>query len=171
MDVLKAIQTRRSIRQYEKGKPVEDDKLKKVLEAGRLAPSASNLQDWKFVVVQDPETLEKLVDACNGQAFVAEATAFIAACGTNPESIMSCGQPKHTVDLSIATAYMILEAAELGLGTCWLGSFNERKVRRLLNIPDDVRVVAVTPLGYPSYQPEAKPRKSFEEVVCYEKYS
>jgi nitroreductase len=171
MDVFKAIQTRRSIRQYEKDKPVEPDKLKKVLEAGRLAPSASNRQDWKFVVVQDPKTLEKLVEACNGQSFVAEATAFIAACGTNPDPVMSCGQPKHTVDLSIATAYMILEAAELGLGTCWLGSFNEEKVRRLLNIPDSVRVVAVTPLGYPSFQPQAKSRKPLEEVVCYERYS
>lgn len=169
MDVLTAIQERRSIRNYE-SRPVEKEKLLKVLEAGRLAPSANNRQDWKFVVVQDPQTINQLVEACNGQSFVGQAPAFIAACATNPGSFMACGQLRSTVDVSIAMAYMILEACEQGLGTCWLGSFNPEKVKKLLNIPDSVEVVACTPLGYPAVRPKPKPRKSLDEIVCFEKY-
>lgn len=170
MDVFTAIRGRRSIRRYT-DRPVEDDKLNQILEAARLSPSASNLQDWKFVVVRDKNTIAKLVSACNGQSFIAQAPVFIAACATNPEAVMSCGQSKHTVDLSIATAYMILEAYELGLGTCWLGAFQEDKVKKILGIPEDVRVVAVTPLGYPEVMPRPTTRKSLIEIVCYEKYS
>jgi nitroreductase len=169
MDVLTAIRDRRSIRKYA-GRSVEADKLQKVLEAARLSPSASNRQDWKFVVVQDKNTIELLVDACNGQAFVGQAPVFIAACTTNPGGVMSCGQPRDAVDLSIAMAYLILEAHEQGLGTCWLGSFNEDKVKKLLDIPDSVRVVAVTPLGYAAVQPKPTMRKKLDEIVCYENY-
>jgi len=124
MDVLTAIRERRSIRQYT-DQPVEPDKLHKILEAARLSPSASNRQDWKFIVVQDRHTLLRLVEACNGQAFVGQAPVFIAACSTNPGGMMSCGQPRDAIDLSIAMSYLILEAHELGLGTCWLGSFKK----------------------------------------------
>lgn len=170
MDVLTAIRDRRSIRQY-LDRPIKADQLQKVLEAARLSPSASNKQDWKFVVVQDKDTISELVDACNGQAFVGEAPAFIAACTTRPGSVMACGQPRDAVDLSIAMAYLILEAHEQGLGTCWLGSFSEEKVRKLLGIPDSVRVVAVTPLGYAAVQPKPTYRKKLDEIVCHERYS
>lgn len=169
MDVHEAIKERRSVRRYA-NKPVEEDKLVKVLEAARLSPSARNLQDWKFIVVRDKETIARLVDACNGQSFVGQAPVFIAACGTNPEPVMGCGQHRYTVDLSIATSYLILQAHELGLGTCWLGSFQEDEVKKLLGIPEKVRVVAVTPLGYPEVMPRPTSRKSFEEVVSFEKY-
>ena len=169
MDVLSAIRERRSIRNYA-DRPVESEKLEKVLEAARLAPSASNRQNWKFVVVQDRETIARLGDACNGQAFVGQAPVFIAACSTAPGSVMSCGPPRDTVALSIATAYQILEAYEQGLGTCWLGSFNEGKVKRLLGIPDLVRVVAVTTLGYADIRPEPTPRKTREQIISFETY-
>ncbi len=169
MDVLSAIRERRSIRSYADS-PVEPEKLEKVLEAARLAPSASNRQNWKFVVVQDKATIARLVEACNGQAFVGQAPVFIAACATAPGSVMSCGQPRDTVDLSIATAYLILEAYEQGLGTCWLGSFNETKVKQLLAIPDLVRVVAVTPLGYAAVRPKPTTRKTLEQIICFETY-
>lgn len=169
MDVLSAIRYRRSVRRYA-ARPVEEEKLMMVLEAARLSPSARNLQDWKFIVVRDKETIEKLADACNGQRFIAQAPVFIAACGTNPEPVMDCGQHRYTVDLSIATAYMLLEAHDLGLGTCWLGAFQEDKVKNLLEIPDNVRVVAVTPLGYPEVMPRPTSRKNLQEIVCYEKY-
>ena len=169
MDVLSAIQGRRSIRKY-KDKPVEEEKLQKILEAARLSPSARNQQNWKFIVVRNPETREKLTNEAIGQPFVGEAPIILVCCGTDPESIMKCGQPRYTVDLSIATAYMILEAYELGLGTCWLGSFDENKVKEILDIPEKVRVVSITPLGYPAESPVQKPRKELDEIVSYDRY-
>ena len=170
MEVLTAIQSRRSIRQYS-SKPVEDEKISKILEAARLSPSASNMQSWKFIVVHDSGKRKKLTEAAHSQMFVGQAPVILVACGTDPESKMTCGQPKHSVDLSIATAYMILEAHELGLGTCWLGKFDEKTVKEILGIPDSVRVVAMTPLGYPDESPEAKPRKTMDEIVCYDTYT
>ncbi len=169
MDVINAIQNRRSIRKYSP-RIVEEEKLLKVLEAGRLSPSASNRQSWKFVVVRDPLTREKLAEAAGGQTFVGQAPVIIVSCGTDPDSIMACGQHRCSVDLSIATAYMILEAYEQGLGTCWLGHFDEKTVKEILNIPDNVRVIAMTPLGYPDETPSERPRKKLEEVICHDRY-
>ena len=169
MDVLTAIKERRSIRKYA-DKPVEEEKLQKVLEAARLSPSARNQQEWKFIVVKDPETRKKLTEEAIGQPFVGEAPIILVCCGTEPESIMRCGQPRYTVDLSIATAYMILAAYEQGLGTCWLGSFDENKVKEILDIPEGVRVVSITPLGYPDESPAPRPRKELDEIISYDKY-
>ncbi|NCA98354.1 MAG: nitroreductase [Clostridia bacterium] len=170
MDVLQALATRRSVRHYTE-QPVEEEKLELVLEAARLSPSASNQQNWKFIVVRDSLTRQKLVEACPGQTFVGEAPVILVCCGTDPNAVMLCGQHRYTVDLSIATAYMILQAHELGLGTCWLGRFDEAQVKSILGIPESVRVVTVTPLGYPAEQPATKPRKKIEEIVCYDRYS
>jgi len=169
MDVLSAIQGRRSIRQYS-SQPIEDIKLNKVLEAARLSPSANNRQSCKFVIVKDNETRANLAEAAGGQLFVGQAPVILVACGTDPDSIMMCGQHRYTVDLSIATAYMILEAYEQGLGTCWLGSFDEKRVKEILGIPEGIRVVAMTPLGYPTDSPAERPRKNLDEIVCYERY-
>ena len=133
MDVSEAIEVRRSIRKY-KDKEVEDDKLDKILESARISPSAANRQEWKFVVVKDKDTRIKLVDACMGQKFVEEAPVLIAACSTESERIMPCGQYAYTVDLSIALSFMILQATELELGTCWLGAYDEKLVRNVLKI-------------------------------------
>lgn len=169
MDILTAIQSRRSIRAYS-SKPVEQDKLELILEAARLSPSAANRQDWKFIVVRDAGLRAKLTEASLGQPFVGEAPVILVACGTNPDSVMSCGQHRYTVDLSIAVAYMILEASSLGLGTCWLGRFDEQMVKDALKIPDAVRVVAMTPLGYPNESPAPRPRKALDAIVCYNRY-
>jgi nitroreductase len=169
MSVQTAISERRSIRAYQ-DKPVEDDKLKLVLEAARLAPSARNRQEWKFIVVKDSETRKKLAAAANGKQFVAEAPVVIVACATEAEYVMTCGQPAGTVDTSIALSFLILQAHELGLGTCWLGAYDENAVKEILSVPPHVRVVAMTPLGYPAQSPEAKPRKSLEEIVFFERY-
>ena len=169
MNVQTAISERRSIRAYQ-DTPVEDEKLKMVLEAAQLAPSARNRQEWKFIVVKDRETRQKLADAANGKQFVAEAPVIIAACATEAEYMMSCGQPAGTVDTSIAFSFLILQAHELGLGTCWLGAYDESAVKEILGVPPHVRVVAMTPLGYSAQSPEAKPRKNLEEIVAYERY-
>jgi nitroreductase len=169
MDVFTAISQRSSVRAY-KATDVEEDKLKKILEAGRLSPSASNRQEWKFIVVKSKETKKKLANAAFGQTFIGEAPVVIVACGTESKAIMACGQPAYTVDVSIACAFMILQAYELGLGTCWIGAFKEDEVKKILKIPEEVRVVAMTPLGYPDQPPSQKSRKDLDQIVCYGKY-
>ncbi|SHI20814.1 Nitroreductase [Sporobacter termitidis DSM 10068] len=168
MDVMEAIQTRRSVRKYS-SRPIEEEKLNLVLEAARRSPSATNAQNWRFIVVRDKEKLQKLMEAADGQPSVGEAPCAIVACGTK-KRIMDCGQPTDTVDCAIAMSYMILEAHELGLGTCWLGHFYADKVKKTLRIPEDVSVIAFTPLGYPAEEPEPRPRKELKEIVSYEKY-
>jgi nitroreductase len=169
MDVSQAIKSRRSIRLYQE-KKIEKAKLDKVLEAVRLAPSANNRQEWKFIVVKDNDTRERVADAASGQTFIGQAPVVIVACATESQSIMTCGQPRYTVDVTISMSFMILQAQELGLGTCWIGAFNESSVKEILDIPDDIRVVALTPLGYPMQDPIARPRKAIEQIVCFDKY-
>jgi nitroreductase len=169
MEVFKAIQTRRSIRHY-LDQPVEKEKLGQVLEAARLAPSAKNRQEWAFVVVQYKETRKKLSIAACGQSFVSEAPVVIAGCSTESEYVMTCGQYGYSIDLAIAIDHMTLMAASLGLGTCWIGAFHEDQVKKILNIPDKIRVVELLTLGYPSHQPSPRSRKGFDEIVRYEKW-
>ena len=115
MEVFEAISKRKSIRKYQ-NKEIEDEKLDKILESARIAPSAANRQEWKFIVVKNQETRDKLVEAANGQKFVGQAPVTIVACSTESERVMPCGQYAYTVDLSIAVSFMILEATELGSG-------------------------------------------------------
>ena len=168
MTLMEAIKGRRSIRAYD-SKLIEKEKIEAVLEAARLAPSARNRQKWRFIVVTDPEVKEKMLDACNNQQFIKQAPAVIVACGTQP-GMMTCEQPSDTIDVSIALAFIILKAYEEGLGTCWLGNFNQGKVKAVLGIPDDFSVVAVTPLGYPAENPDARPRAALDEIVSWDKY-
>ncbi|MBQ3009512.1 MAG: nitroreductase family protein [Oscillospiraceae bacterium] len=168
MAVLKVIRERKSIRKY-KDTPVEQEKLMNVLEAARLAPSARNLQDWKFIAVTDPEKRPALQEACGGQRQVAQAPVTLVVCANN-DSNMSCGQSKTSVDCSIAMSFMLLQAEEEGLGMCWLGHFYEDKIKELLNIPEDYIVVAVSPLGYADEDPAPKPRKAAEEVICFNEF-
>lgn len=169
MDVLEAVRSRRSIRAF-KSKPVEEEKLQRVLEAGRLSPSARNVQDRKFVVVRDRATREKLMKAAKNQTFIAQAPVVIVACGTHSEYVMSCGQLAYPIDVAIAVDHMTLQAVAEGLGTCWVCAFSEPDVRKLLAIPDTVRVVTLLPMGYPAEEPAARPRKAIEECACFEKY-
>lgn len=169
MNVMEAIRTRRSIRAY-KDQPIEEEKLKRVLEAGRLAPSASNQQEWKFLVVRDKETRAKLAEAAHGQTFVGEAAAVIVGCAVETSKVMSCGQLAYPVDLAIALDHMTLAAVEEGLGTCWIGAFEEGDAKKILGIPEQVRVVSLLPIGYPQSEPSARPRKSLDEVVAWEKW-
>lgn len=170
MDVFEAIRGRRSFRSYTDTK-VEEEKIQKILDAGRLAPSAKNRQEWKFIVVTDARKRQSLAQAANGQTFVGQAPVVLVACATETRAVMPCGQPAYTVDTSIAFAFMLLQAFELGLGTCWIGAFREEEVKKILDIPPDVRVVAMSPLGYPSHPLPARPRKSLEEIVRFESFA
>ena len=169
MDVFTAISQRRSVRAY-KAIDIEEDKLRKVLEAARLSPSSSNRQEWKFIIVKNKEAKKKLVSASFGQSFIGEAPVVIVACATESKAIMACGQPAYTVDVSIACAFMILQAYELGLGTCWIGAFNESEFKKILKVPESIRVVAITPLGYPNQPASQRVRKGLDQIICFEKY-
>jgi nitroreductase len=169
MDVSQAIKERYSVRKY-RDEEVTDAVLNKILEAARLAPSAANRQRWKFVVVRDPERRKALARAAAGQRFVGEAPVVIAAVSLDPEYVMRCGVPEYAVDLAIAVDHMTLQAVELGLGTCWIGAFSQEEVKRILKIPENCKVVALLPIGYPADTPGPKSRKSLDEVVCYETF-
>lgn len=166
MELMQAIRARRSIRSY-LDRPVEEEKLLAVLEAGRLAPSARNMQDWRFIVVSDPATRQRLAEAARDQQFVAQAPLVIAACGTS-DLVMTCGQPAYAIDVAIALDHMTLAAASLGLGSCWIGAFYEDRVKQILAVPPEVRVVALLPLGYPADMPAPRPRKSLEDIAARE---
>jgi nitroreductase len=169
MDVHEAILSRRSIREYE-SRDVEQDKLMRVLEAGRLSPSAGNRQERRFVIIRDARTRKALSEAAKDQIFVAQAPVVIAACSVESEYVMSCGQLAYPIDTAIAVDHMTLQAVEEGLGTCWIGAFDEKKVKEILSIPDYVRVVAILPLGYPLAVPHPTARKKPGEILIWEKW-
>jgi nitroreductase len=170
MDVFEAIKKRKSVRAY-LDKPIEEEKLNAVLEAGRLAPSASNRQEWRFVIVRDGKVRRKLGEAANGQSFAGEAPVVIVACAVTDEHVMSCGQPCYPIDVTIALDHISLAAVEQGLGTCWIGAFNEAKVKEILGIPEEVRVVELMPIGYPATQEvQEKDRLPFSKVVKYDRW-
>ncbi len=169
MNVMDAIKARRSIRTYQ-DRPVEEEKLLQVLEAGRLAPSAHNLQDRKFIVVRDKEKRKALSAAAMGQPSVAQAPIVIVACGTKTENILPSGQQTYPIDVAIAIDHMSLEAVEQGLGTCWIGAFQEDQVKQILGVPDNIRVVVMLTLGYPAESPSPRARKNLEEMVAYDSW-
>ncbi|MBN2208712.1 MAG: nitroreductase family protein [Candidatus Coatesbacteria bacterium] len=167
MDVFEAVKTRRSVRAYKKD-PIPREVLLKVLEAARLAPSASNRQEWRFVVVTDREKRQRMMQAANNQKFVGEAPAVIACCAETDEHLMRCGQPCYPIDVAIAIDHITLAAVAEGLGTCWIGSFYEEQAKEILNIPDGIRVVQLLTIGYPADSPKPKSRLSLDEIVCWD---
>ncbi|MGB9885443.1 MAG: nitroreductase family protein [Moorellales bacterium] len=173
MDLMAVIARRRSIRRF-RPDPVETEKLEAVLEAARLAPSWKNGQCWRFVVVADENTRRELAEAVPahnpGRASLLQAPVAVVV-GVDPaESEEWEGRPYHFVDGAIALEHLVLAAASLGLGTCWLGMINETKVRSVLGIPPEIRVLAMTPLGYPDEDPRPRRRKSREEIVYYDRW-
>ncbi|MGB9135569.1 MAG: nitroreductase family protein [Candidatus Bathyarchaeia archaeon] len=164
MDVLEAIKTRRSIRKY-KPSSIPDKKLKEILESARLAPSAANRQPWSFIVVRDAERKKTLSKAANNQTFLAEAAVIVVAVG-DPE----VSKRWFEKDVMIAVEHLVLSAAALGCGTCWIGAFNEAEVKSLLNIPERLGVVALLPIGIPDEAPPTRPRKEFADVFFEDEY-
>ena len=173
MDVFEAVQQRRSIRAYE-STPVPKEKLDKILEAARLAPSASNIQPWHFIVVTDSEKRKKLADNGRYAKFLTESPVVIVGCGDQETS------PRwYVVDVTIAMQSMVLTATSEELGTCWVGSFDEKQVKEMLKIPESFRVVALLALGYPREKSDLgrklikaiRRRKQLEEIVSYEEYT
>ena len=169
MKVYEAIRARHSVRSYQ-DRPVEREKLARILEAARQAPSARNDQEWRFVVVSDQAKKEALATEASSQHFMLEAPLIIAACAQTDGRVMGCGQLAYPIDVAIALEHIALQAVTEGLGTCWVGAFDEQAVKETLNIPEGVRVVELMPLGYPADHPKPKQRLALNEIVFHEKW-
>ncbi len=204
MDVCEAIGKRRSIRKF-KPDPIPEEKIRLLLESARLAPSGTNTQPWRFIVVKDDNTKKKLQEAAHNQRHVRRAPVVIACCADLSafkefskrvdELINSGALPERTRDVfipylkkgmgtvkkqdlitaatanvSIAVEHMVLQAVELGLGTCWVRWYDDNKVKEILGIPDFVEVIALLPVGVPDEEPGQRPRLSIDKIVYSEKY-
>jgi nitroreductase len=170
MDVYEAMRTRKSVRSFLE-KPVEEETLERILQAARGAPSARNGQEWRFVVVRDKALRERIALDAARQPFIGTASVLLACCAESDFREMRCGQLAYPIDVAIAMDHITLAAAAEGLGTCWIGSFDERIVKDILGIPDAVRVVQLMPMGHPSDpSPVAKSRLSLEKIVMFEKW-
>jgi nitroreductase len=170
MDLMEAIKKRYSCRAYA-DKPVEADKLAFVLEAARLAPSARNVQDWRFVVVTDPDTRRQLQAAAADQEFVGQAPVVIVACSVSSRIMNMCAQPYASINTAIALEHIALAATAQGLATCWIGSFDPHAVRQILHIPSHIAVVELMTLGYPADKGASPKRMKAEEIACKEKWT
>jgi len=171
MDVYEAIRTRCSVRAYE-AKDIEAEKLQRILDAARLAPTARNDQDWKLLVARDPAVRKALAEAAE-QPFVGQAPVVLAIVALNPKRMMHCGVPAGPVDCAIVLDHITLAAVTEGLGTCWIGHFLQDAARKALGVPASAEIIELMPLGYPAGGVEAKekPRKPIEELVSYDKFA
>ena len=168
MDVHEAIRIRKSVRAF-LDRPVPEETLGRVMDAARLAPSARNGQEWRFVVVRDKATRERIAREAARQPFIGTAAILLAGCAETDGRIMRCGQAAYPIDLAIAMDHLSLAAVAEGLGTCWIGSFDEAVVKQILGIPAAIRVVQLMPLGYPADTgPVAKSRLPLEQIVRHE---
>ena len=168
MTLIDVMKKRYSCRAYQ-DKPIEQEKLDKIFEAARLAPSAKNLQDWRFVVVTDTKVKQQVADCTNHPNAFGQAGAIIAACSGNKET-MRCGQPVAQIDVAIALEHIALMATDLGLATCWIGSFDAEKVRNVLQIPKDIAVIELMALGYPADCKRETTREPIKNIVCCNKW-
>ena len=204
MDVCEAIGKRRSIRKF-KPDPIPEEKIRLLLESARLAPSGTNTQPWRFIVIKDNNTKKKLQEAAHNQRHIRRAPVVIACCADLSafkefskrvdELINSGALPERTRDVfipylkkgmdtvkkqdlvtaaaanvSIAVEHMVLQAVELGLGTCWVRWYDDNKVKEILGIPDFVEVIALMPVGVPDEDPGQRPRLSIDKIAYSEKY-
>lgn len=164
MDLFETVEKRRSIRKF-RPNPIPDKDLKKILEAGRLAPSGGNRQPWSFIVVRKPETKKKLAAVANLQRFIADADTVLIALGDPAVS-----KSLYKQDPMIAIEHMVLASTALGYGTCWIGAFNENDVKEIAKVPENMTVIALLPIGVPDENPPPKPRRAFKEVFFKEFY-
>ena len=150
MHFTTVIQTRRRVRSFA-GKDLPDDVLNRILEAARIAPSAVNMQPWRFIVVRDAATRSKIAQLAHEQDFVGQAPVVVICCGKrypNPHNWM--GENLYLVDVAIAIDHLVLAARNEGVGSCWIGAFDHEPLKRLLAVPDDHDIVMLIPLGYPA---------------------
>jgi nitroreductase len=173
LDLFKAIKQRRSVRAYTR-EDVSEEEVKKLIEAARWAPSAGNIQPWRFVIVRDVEVKRKLAEAALNQTFIEEAPVVIVVCADEVRSSRGYGNRGATLyciqDTAVATQNILLAAHALGLGTCWVGAFREELVKKALNAPMNMRPAAIIPVGHAAERPRAPSRRSLEEIVHHETF-
>jgi nitroreductase len=204
MDVSEAIRTRRSIRKF-KPDPIPEEKIKLLLESARLAPSGTNTQPWRFIVVRDDDTKTRLQRAAHNQRHVKRAPVIIVCCADLKafkefpvrvdELIESGALPERTrevfipylkkgmstvtkdalmvaaaANVAIAVEHIVLQAVEIGLGTCWVRWYEDNKVKEILDIPDHIEVMALLPVGIPDEDPAPRPRLGLDTIVYSDRF-
>jgi len=177
MNVLEAIQERQSVRSYSQDRPIPIEAMERMRQALRWAPSACNIQPWHFILVEDNALRTELAQAARGQKWIAEAPVIVVGCGIPEQAYKGMGGHGNSVDIDVAIAldHLTLAAVDEGLGTCWIGAFDEEKVKLLLDVPETVKVVAMTPLGYPLSADTDRsripiPRKKESEIFSVNRY-
>jgi len=173
MDFSAVIKTRRSVRAYS-DRPIPGEVLGRVLEAARLAPSACNFQPWRFVVVKDAATRGQLAKLAHNQQFVAQAPVVIVCCGKRYANSNSwIGDNLYLIDLGIAIEHLVLAARNEGLGTCWIGAFQDQPIKKLLSVPADHDILMLLPAGYPVSEDQfgaTTERLAFDQLVFMERF-
>ena len=177
MTVVEAIGRRRSVREYS-DRPIPAGTMERLIESLRMAPSACNNQPWKFILIRNPENRMKVAAICRDQKWMAGAPLIVAACGIPEAAYKKMGGYGNSVDIDLAIAmdHLTLVAAEEGLGTCWIGAFNEQALKEHLGVPANVKIVVLTPVGYPAgqidlAQPPDKKRRPRADIFSDEKWS
>jgi|ERR1700690_817368 len=180
MELFEAMKTRRSVRAYQ-DKPVEDEKLRSVLDAVRMAPSWANMQCWRMVVVKDKETREKISELSYVESYfspkgyksnpskkaLGAAPVVIALCADPAQSGMLWNQNYYLVDAGIAAQNLMLAARGRGLGTVFVGVYDEEKLKKLLHIPASIRIIGLLPLGYPTEEKKDGPKRKPLDEICF----
>lgn len=178
MTILEPILSRRSIRKY-KSSPIEDDKVRAMLESARLAPSGNNTQPWNFIIVHSDIVKKRIVEVCHKQNWMLGAPIFIVCVADiktrikEDNLVIKEDSPELEIkliirDTAIAIENLVLQAESMGLSTCWVGDFEQSHIRSILSIPLDKYVVAVITVGYPDEKPQARPRKPLKETVYFD---
>jgi len=173
MNIEECIKTRRSVRKY-KDKPVDWDTIVRILDAGKFAPSAGNIQNWKFVVVRKDDVRKKLSEASFDQDWIEDAPVHIVVIGEPDKAERfygARGERLYTIQsCAAAVENMLLMANELGLGSCWVGAFDEAKIRRALNMPEEVVPQAIITIGYSNGKAEMPPKTELEHTIYFDKW-
>ena len=171
MDLFEAIEARRSIRRFDPAVDIPPETVERLLNAAILAENAGNRQPWHFYVVRDPGQREGLMAAAHGQGFIGQAPVAIVVCADADKSGGRYGQRGRELyclqDTAAAVDHILLAAVALGLGSCWVGAFDEGEAARVLGLPDNHRPVAILPIGKPAEAPGRRPRQALGEVVTY----
>ncbi|MDK2799233.1 MAG: hypothetical protein PWQ70_852 [Clostridiales bacterium] len=176
MEVIEAIKTRRSIRKYDSRREVEDTVIRKIIECAAWAPSAHNKQPWKFIIFRDQDKKQKIADRSKWAKFLPEAPVGIVVVAdfsySRPVKEEKALRYYCIQDSAAAIQNLLLAAWNFGLGTCWIGDFNENQLREMFAIPLGLNAVGIIALGYPhpEWRNHPRPRKPVEEILCFERF-
>ena len=166
MALLREIEERHSVKNFT-GLPIEKEKLERILEAGRRAPSAKNRQPWRFIVVDDPAVRLRIQTAAFGQEHVGKAPIIVAGCTTNVDYRMPNGLMSYPIDVAVAVSFMVIQGQAEGLGSCIVTTFDEQELKEILSIPYSMRVVMLLLVGYPAENVLPAQRKPINQIISY----